>query len=50
MPRQARIDGVGALRHIICRGIERKKIFSEAPDRTTVRCSPATLFGWTKSG
>ena len=27
MPRQARIDAPGALHHIICRGIERRKIF-----------------------
>jgi REP element-mobilizing transposase RayT len=27
MPRQARIDAPGALQHIICRGIERRKIF-----------------------
>jgi len=26
MPRKARIDGVGTLHHIICRGIERKEI------------------------
>ncbi|MDD2338408.1 MAG: transposase, partial [Geobacteraceae bacterium] len=33
MPRQARIDGEGALHHIICRGIERKEIFSDDLDR-----------------
>lgn len=33
MPRQARIDGAGALHHIICRGIERKEIFSDNLDR-----------------
>jgi putative transposase len=33
MPRQARIDGAGALHHIICRGIERKEIFSDDLDR-----------------
>ncbi|MBC2736226.1 MAG: transposase [Desulfobacteraceae bacterium] len=27
MPRQARIDAPGALQHIICRGIERRKLF-----------------------
>jgi REP element-mobilizing transposase RayT len=27
MPRKARIDAAGALHHIICRGIERRKIF-----------------------
>ena len=33
MPRQARIDGPGALHHIICRGIERRNIFKDNTDR-----------------
>jgi putative transposase len=33
MPRRARIDAPGALHHIICRGIERRKIFWEDSDR-----------------
>jgi putative transposase len=33
MPRQARIDAVGAIHHIICRGIERRKIFLDDTDR-----------------
>ncbi len=33
MPRKARIDAPGALHHIICRGIERKKIFRDDKDR-----------------
>ena len=33
MPRQSRIDGSGALHHIICRGIERRDIFSDDRDR-----------------
>ncbi len=33
MPRQARIDAPGALHHIICRGIERRKIFKDNIDR-----------------
>jgi putative transposase len=33
MPRQARIDAPGALHHIICRGIERKRIFLDDEDR-----------------
>jgi REP element-mobilizing transposase RayT len=33
MPRQARIDAPGALHHIICRGIERKRIFRDNKDR-----------------
>ncbi len=33
MPRKARIDAPGALHHVICRGIERRKIFDEDADR-----------------
>jgi REP element-mobilizing transposase RayT len=33
MPRQSRIDAPGALHHIICRGIERRKIFRTNIDR-----------------
>jgi REP element-mobilizing transposase RayT len=33
MPRQARIDAPGALHHIICRGIERSRIFTDNIDR-----------------
>ncbi len=33
MPRKARIDAPGALHHIICRGIERKRIFRDDADR-----------------
>jgi putative transposase len=33
MPRQARIDAPGALHHIICRGIEKRKIFWDDSDR-----------------
>jgi len=33
MPRKARIDAPGALHHIICRGIEGRKIFQNATDR-----------------
>ncbi len=33
MPRQARIDAPGALHHIICRGIERHKLFFNDDDR-----------------
>jgi hypothetical protein len=31
MPRRTRIDAPGALHHIICRGIERRKIFETTP-------------------
>ncbi len=33
MPRQARIDALGAVHHIIVRGIERRKIFLDDQDR-----------------
>ena len=33
MPRQARIDATGAFHHIICRGIERKRVFRDDADR-----------------
>ncbi|MFZ0449011.1 MAG: hypothetical protein WAL98_07185 [Desulfatiglandaceae bacterium] len=33
MPRQSRIDAPGALYHIICRGIERRRIFEDDEDR-----------------
>ncbi|HDL01256.1 MAG TPA: transposase, partial [candidate division Zixibacteria bacterium] len=33
MPRKARIDAPGALHHIICRGIERKRIFRDNKDQ-----------------
>ncbi|MRR31335.1 transposase, partial [bacterium] len=33
MPRKARIDAPGALHHVICRGIEKRKIFADDADR-----------------
>ena len=33
MLRQARIDAPGILHHIICRGIERRRIFTDDDDR-----------------
>ncbi len=33
IPRQARIDSPGALQHVICRGIERRKIFLSNADK-----------------
>jgi REP element-mobilizing transposase RayT len=33
MPRKARVDVPGALHHIICRGIERKRIFRDNKNR-----------------
>ena len=36
MPRKARIDAPGALHHIICRGIERRKIFIDNSDKNNL--------------
>jgi REP element-mobilizing transposase RayT len=36
MPRKARIDAPGALQHIICRGIERRKIFRDDADKNNL--------------
>ena len=33
MPRRARIDAAGALQHIICRGIQRCRIYRDDSDR-----------------
>ena len=33
MPRQARVNAPGALHHVMCRGIERRKIFRDNQDR-----------------
>ena len=33
MTRQSRVDAPGALHHIIARGIERKRIFTDGVDR-----------------
>jgi putative transposase len=35
MPRKARIDGPGAVHHIIIRGIERRRIFKDDLNRGT---------------
>jgi REP element-mobilizing transposase RayT len=35
MPRKARIDAPGALQHIICRGIEHRKIFVDETDKNS---------------
>ena len=37
MPRQPRLDAPGVLQHIMARGIERRKIFSDDKDRTSFR-------------
>jgi REP element-mobilizing transposase RayT len=54
MPRRARIDAPGALHHIICRGIERRKIFWGDADRddfierlaTIVRKTQTACYAW----
>ena len=33
MPRQARLDALGTLHHVIIRGIEKKKIVDDSHDR-----------------
>ena len=42
MPRKARIDALGALHHIIVRGIERRKIFM------MILIGIILLTGWTQ--
>ena len=49
MPRQARIDAPGALQHIICRGIERRKIFWTDADRDDFVEHLGSLVGETDS-
>ena len=54
MPRQSRLDAPGALHHIIVRGIERRKIFSDDRDRydfidrlgTIVEETDTACFAW----
>jgi REP element-mobilizing transposase RayT len=54
MPRKARIDAVGAIQHIIIRGIERKKIFRADADRlsflerfgTVISETQTACFAW----
>ena len=45
MPRKARIDIPGALHHIICRGIERRKIFQDDTDRVRRYSGHSALMG-----
>jgi len=54
MTRQARIDAPGALHHIICRGIERGRIFLDDADRdlfverlgTVLSDTSTSCFAW----
>jgi REP element-mobilizing transposase RayT len=54
MPRKARIDAPGALHHIICRGIERRRIFWDGEDRdrfverlgTVLEETSTGCYGW----
>ena len=43
MPRLARLDAPGVLQHVIIRGIERRKIFSDNLDRDNFLARLATL-------
>ena len=49
MPRRARIDAPGALHHVICRGIERRKIFREDSDRDDFLKRLETILGDTQT-
>jgi len=49
MPRRARIDAPGALHHVICRGIERRKIFWEDSDRDDFLKRLETILGETQT-
>jgi putative transposase len=49
MPRRARIDAPGALHHVICRGIERRKIFREDSDRDDFLMRLGTIFSETQT-
>ena len=49
MPRQARIDTLGALHHVIIRGIERAKIFRSDFDRDNFIKRLSTLIPETKT-
>jgi len=54
MPRKARIDAPGAVHHVICRGIERRKIFDDDVDRgnfierlgTILNETSTPCYGW----
>jgi hypothetical protein len=55
MPRKTRIDAPGAFHHIICRGIERRKIFCDDTDRNNflkrleniLKETSTPCYGWT---
>jgi REP element-mobilizing transposase RayT len=48
-PRKARIDAPGALHHVICRGIERRKIFWSDSDRDDLVERLGTILRETKT-
>jgi putative transposase len=50
MPRKARIDALGALHHIIIRGIERKAIFKDSTDRSNFFGRLGRIISETKTG
>jgi hypothetical protein len=49
MPRRARTDVPGALQHVICRGIERRKIFWQDSDRDDFRKRLEAILGETQT-
>jgi REP element-mobilizing transposase RayT len=50
MPRKARIDAPGALHHIVLRGIERKAIFKNDPDRENFLDRLGSILSESKTG
>lgn len=54
MPRKARIDAPGALHHVICRGIERRKIYYDDADKkgflkrfcTVLKATSTSCYAW----
>jgi len=58
MPRQARLDTPGTLHHVILRGIEKKNIFDDTYDRTSmiarmeelVKETGTNIYAWSGSG
>jgi len=50
MPRKSRIDAPGALHHVIARGINRQKVFTDDADRDNFLDRLSDLLMETKTG
>ena len=50
MPRKSRIDAPGALHHVIARGINRQKVFTDDTDRDNFLDRLGDLLVETKTG